>query len=181
MGMALTVIDQMALHLPGGGHEAACGVASIISVLTSLTGVTAYYPDQIFQQVATTRSCRGLGATPGGIADYLVAQRRGVGGEVWYSISGMVHTPITLAVVGGLTGCTATRLTNPPQYGAPSVGGPPYFIHFLKVRGLSPMGHYVVSDGLNNYMDPGNRAQHLRAGLPDWLDFYDTNLLVVVE
>jgi hypothetical protein len=175
IGMALTRINQMTLPLLGGGNEAACGVASVISVLTSLTGPLAHTPDQIFRRVATTRIYRGLGATPGNIADYLVAQGR----QVWFSTSQMVHTPITVALAAGLNVCDATRVTNPPQYGAPQVDGPPYFIHFLKVHGLNPMGHFVVSDGLNKYMDPGNHGR-IAAGLPNWLDFYDTNLTVVV-
>jgi hypothetical protein len=174
--MPLTQQNQNTLQLPGGGHGKACGVACVVSVLKSLTGQPPADPhDVIFTRIATA-GIRRLGSTPANIADYLVAQP---GRQVWYSTNGMAHTPLTALAAAALATCNATRVANPAQHPPAQVGGPPYFILFLKVRGATdPTGHFVVSDGFG-YMDPG-AGGYINANFPHWADFYDTHLTVIV-
>jgi hypothetical protein len=72
----------------------------------------------IFTRIATMRIARGLGSTSANIADYLAAQP---GRQVWYSTSGMAHTPLTALGAAALATCNAPRLPNAPPYGAPQL------------------------------------------------------------
>jgi len=174
--MALTPIDQRNMGLTGGGTAAACGVACTISVLTHF-GPPLHSANQIFRRTSTTRITRYLGSTPANIADYLISQER----TVYYKSTGGAGAPITEAMAMGLRMSGATKLQNPPQHGPITSGGPPFFIHFLKIRGANPAGHFVVSDGMGVYMDPGAPGGAVVGAFPAWANFYDTGLTPVVE
>lgn len=174
--MTLHPVDQRRMGLTGGGALSACGVACVISVLTEFGGPTPS-PDKIFKHTSTTRLTRSLGSSPGNIADYLISQGR----TVYYKLNAVAGSPITEYLAMGLRMSAATRLANPPQHGPIVVGGPPYFIHFLKIRGANPAGHFIVGDGTGAYMDPGGVGGAVLGAFPNWANFYDTGLTLVVE
>lgn len=175
--MALTLKDQRWIGLTGGRADQGCGVACVISVMTSLGAPPTDSADQIFKAVQTSRLTRHLGVTPGNIADYLIQQGR----TVWYAIDLTTVTPIAGALSLGLRMSGATKLANPPQHGALAVGGPPYFIHFLKIGGANPSGHFILSDGQGSYMDPGAPGYATIGAFPNWKHFYDTGLTLIVQ
>lgn len=173
--MALTIVDQRTMGLTSA-EGAGCGVACTLSVLEHWGG-TYHSADQIFKRTRTTRISLYLGSTPGNIADYLISQGR----TVHYMLNARTNSPITEALALGLRMSGATRLQNPPQHGPIVAGGPPFFIHFLKIRGANPAGHFVVSDGTGSYMDPGAPGGASIGALPTFFDFYDSGLTLVVE
>ncbi|GAA5176020.1 hypothetical protein GCM10025771_09700 [Niveibacterium umoris] len=175
--MALTLKDQRWIGLTKGRDDQGCGVACIISVLTSLGAAPTDSADQIFKAVQATRLTRHLGATPANIADYLIQQGR----TVWYSIDLTHLTPIAGTLSLGLRSSNATKLPHPPAHGAITAGGPPYFIHFLKIKGANPAGHFVVSDGQGSYMDPGAPGYAKIGAFPAWKHFYDTGVTLIVQ
>jgi len=174
--MTLHAVDQRRMGLTGGGALSACGVACVISVLTQF-GAPTPSPNKIFKKTSTTRLTRSLGSSPGNIADYLISQGR----TVYYDLNAGVGTPITEFLAMGLRMSGATRLANPPQHGPIVAGGPPYFIHFLKIRGANPAGHFIVGDGMGSYMDPGAPGGAAIGAFPNWANFYNTGLTLIVE
>jgi hypothetical protein len=171
MIMALVPVDQTNMGLTGGGAAAACGAASAVSVLRYY-GPLAHTANQIFRRTSTTRITRYLGSTPGNIADYLISQGR----TVFRHIDLHDISPLTATLALGLRMSAATPVAALP---AGVAGGPPFFIHFLKIHGVNPAGHFVVSDGLGSYMDPGNGG--VIGAFPNWVNFYDAGLTLVVQ
>lgn len=169
--MPLTVVRQNYLGLAYGGGSA-CGVACVISVLRSLNK-TPEKPAKIFRKICAVPGLRMFGGSPGNIADYLLSQ----GCTVSYVKQQPVDTPIGSLMELGLGQSDARKLPGLPIM---VVDGPPYLIHFLKIQGADPRGHFVVSDGHGRFMDPGVTAS-LRVGIPTWANFYDTGLTVVVS
>jgi hypothetical protein len=173
----LTIVNQKILGLVGGDfdRERACGVACVISVLQSL-GKTSPQAETIFTAIQTISQTRALGSTPGKIADYL----HGLGENGSYFTHNVVLTATTGPLQLGLLTCQAEHI----KYGDLVMykGGPPYLIHFLKIKGLlEAEGHFVVSDGWGDYMDPGHNNGEIVPHLPNWKNFYDTGLTVVVR
>ncbi len=179
--MALTVVDQLTLGL-GAVGQAACGVGSVMSVLRSLGVPLVHTPAEIMKKCGTTRITGWLGSTPGNIADYLFTQLPGPPGvQVRYTKHNVQHSPIASLLALGLAASNAQKISyaNLP---APVAGGPPFYIHCLKIHGLNPCGHFIVGDGNGSYMDPGsNPAGIINTGnLPIWANFYDTGLTIIV-
>jgi hypothetical protein len=174
--MALVIINQNILALSGGtfDRERACGVACVLSVLRSL-GVNPFpQAETVFTAIQTVSVTRAFGSTPANIANYL----HKLGQQVRYFTHNVAHSPITTSLELGLHTSKANRVKYANLVTAP--GGPPYLIHFLKIKGaLEAEGHYVVSDG-QQYMDPGHNSGEIVNHLPNWKSFYDTGLTVVV-
>ena len=170
--MALTLVDQLTLPL-SHGNTSACGVACVLSVLRSL-GANEESPNKIFRAICAVPRLRILGGSPGNIADYLLSQGR----TVSCLNPNDNGSPIAALLAQGLGMSNATKLPSLPIMTA---GGPPYLIHFLKIAGINPCGHFVVSDGHDRFMDPGANPARLRNGLPTWAAFYDTGLTVIVS
>ena len=166
--MPLTRVGQNQIGLGSAGPDA-CGAACVCSVICSLTG---HMPDAatVFRKICTTRLTSGLGSTPHGIANYLIAQGRTV---VYQSPSS--HTPITSALQVGLKLSKAKRNST-----VTAPGGPTYTIHLLKKHGLlKTQGHFIVGDGHGHYMDPAPSGGHIRTDIPP--GYYDTGLTLTVS
>ena len=172
--MPLTVINQNNLGLGNDGNYA-CGVACGISVLTSLHVAPTPPPTDIFREISTTRITHSFGATPANIADYLISQ----GLRVYYNNNMQRKTG---SPIGKLLEANLLFNSNAIQLPLGPLPNETYYIHFLKVRNLNPAGHFVVSDGAGNYMDPdgGNIVHALPAGPFPNNPFYDTGLTLIV-
>jgi hypothetical protein len=173
--MALIVVDQLLLGL-GAVGKAACGVGSEMTDMQSHAIQIPHTPAQIMKKIGTTSITGWLGSTPGNIADYLIKR----GANVQYTKHNVQHSPIVEVLAAGLAMSNAARLTyaNLP---APNPGGPPFYIHCLKISGLNPCGHFIVGDGTGTFMDPGSNPAAIVNHLPTWANFYDTGLTLIAS